>query len=108
MSRKHAALSCLRPLVGALDTSIAREPPKRADNFYTSPEWRSLMARIKRKRPDCCERCGRTNTRLFGDHITELKDGGAPLEENNVQLLCGSCHTAKTHQARAERYARQY
>lgn len=108
MSRRKAALTCLKPLVSVLDTSIAKEPPKRADSFYTSPEWRALMASLKRKRPDCCERCGRTGTRLFGDHIHELKDGGAPLDESNVQLLCGSCHTTKTAQARAKRNAVEY
>lgn len=107
-SRKKAVLTCMRPLVGVLDTSIAKEPPKRADGFYTSREWRALMASIKRKRPHCCEQCGRTGTRLFGDHIQELKDGGAPLDENNVQLLCGSCHTAKTARARAARYKQEY
>lgn len=106
VSRKHASLSCLKPLVGVLDTSIAKEPPKRADSFYTSPEWRALMAEIKRERPNCCERCGRSGTRLFGDHIVELKDGGAKLDKRNVQLLCGSCHTAKTASVRAERNAR--
>ncbi|KGB21911.1 hypothetical protein AtDm6_2677 [Acetobacter tropicalis] len=36
----------------------------------------------------------------------ELKDGGAKLDKRNVQLLCGSCHTAKTASVRAERNAR--
>ena len=108
MSRKHASLNCLKPLVGVLDTSIAHEPPKRADSFYTSPEWRTLMTVIRTKRPACCEKCGRTGTRLFGDHIKEIKDGGARLDERNIQLLCGSCHTSKTNKARAERYARTW
>lgn len=108
MSRKQALLTCLKPLVGVLDTSIAKEPPKRADGFYTSLEWRALMKEIKAERPNCCERCGRTGTRLFGDHVVELKDGGAPLDKRNVQLLCGSCHTAKTAQERAKRNAVEY
>lgn len=107
-SRKKAVLTCMRPLVGVLDTSIAKEPPKRADGFYTSPEWRALMKSIKSKRPNCCVVCGRTGTRLFGDHIQELKDGGAPLDENNVQLLCGKHHTEKTARARAARNAVEY
>ncbi|MCP1196207.1 HNH endonuclease [Acetobacter senegalensis] len=63
------------------------------------------MARIKRKRPDRCEQCGRSGTRLFGDHVVELKDGGAPLNENNIKLLCGSCHTAKTYRAKLRRWS---
>jgi len=51
----------------------------------------------------CCERCGRSGVRLFADHITELRDGGNPLELANGQALCGSCHTIKTMQAKFSR-----
>jgi 5-methylcytosine-specific restriction protein A len=27
--------------------------------------------------------------RLFGDHIVELRDGGAPLDKRNLTLRCG-------------------
>ena len=46
MSRKKAALTCLKPLVSVLDTSIAKEPPKRPVGFYTSPHWRVWMASL--------------------------------------------------------------
>ncbi|XPS83916.1 HNH endonuclease domain protein [Desulfosarcina variabilis str. Montpellier] len=39
------------------------------------------------------------------DHIVELKDGGAPLSEDNVQSLCRSCHQRKT--AREARLRRE-
>lgn len=42
-----------------------------------------------------CRRCGRTYGRLELDHIVALKDGGADADRN-CQLLCGSCHKAKT------------
>jgi len=29
--------------------------------------------------------------RVFGDHMVELQDGGAPLDKTNVMLRCGSC-----------------
>ncbi len=98
-----ARLTMLGPRVATLDTSIAAPPPKVADSFYTSREWRELIASIKTERGPTCQRCGRKYVRLFGDHTVELKDGGAKLDRRNVVLMCGSCHTAKTARARAER-----
>ncbi|MBS1044500.1 MULTISPECIES: HNH endonuclease signature motif containing protein [Gluconobacter] len=103
-----ALLRCINSGLAVLDTSIARVPPKTADAFYVSKEWRGLMATILKQRGRACERCGRTGCRIFGDHIVELKDGGAKLDPKNVQLLCGSCHTAKTAQARARRTAKNW
>jgi len=81
---------------------------KTANPFYLSPEWRALVAEIIRERGARCEdpACrfpGRTGIRLFGDHIVELADGGAPLDKANVMLRCGSCHTRKTNAERARR-----
>jgi hypothetical protein len=45
----------------------------------------------------------RTGIRVFGDHIVELADDGAPLDPTNVMLRCGSCHTRKTAAARGAR-----
>ena len=42
-----------------------------------------------------CEECDRAQCRIYGDHIRELKDGGAPLDPANVLLRCRSCHTLK-------------
>jgi hypothetical protein len=33
---------------------------------------------------------------VFGDHIIELRDNGAPLDPANVMLLCGASHANKT------------
>ena len=86
-----------------MDARTIKVADKRADPFYLSPEWRKLMAQIIAERGRRCEDCGRTNTRIFGDHVHELKDGGAQLDKRNVRLRCGSCHTRKTAAARAER-----
>ena len=87
-------------------------PEKTADAFYNSPEWRALKAEIIAERGLRCEdpQCERTTppSRVFGDHIIELKDGGAPLDKRNVLLRCGACHTRKTAEARAERTARLF
>jgi 5-methylcytosine-specific restriction enzyme A len=98
-----AKLAMLKPRVETINTSIAAPPPKVAEPFYTSRPWLELMASIKRERGERCEDCGRTRCRIFGDHITELKDGGERLDRRNVRLRCGSCHTLKTNRERAKR-----
>lgn len=98
-------LRTLRPNLGILDTRSAKPAPKRAEPFYLSPEWRSLVAGLIAKRGRRCEECGRTGCRVYGDHVRELRDGGAPLDEGNVRLLCGSCHGVKTARARVRRMA---
>src|SRR5450759_666400 len=75
--------------------------PKVADPVYQTPAWRALIAAIITQRGRRCEdhRCqtpGRTGMRVFGDHVKELRDGGALLDPANVILRCGSCHTKKT------------
>lgn len=83
-----------------------RTSPKRADRFYTSPEWRALVKLIKIKRGNFCEGCGADGRkeRLIGDHDVEIKDGGSLLDEENVKILCHrKCHPAKTAAARRRR-----
>lgn len=96
-----AKLKAMPPRVAGLGPRLAALP-KMAESFYLSPEWKALLARIKRQRGNWCERCG-SNKRVIGDHIVERKDGGADLDESNVELLCAACHNRKTAQARARR-----
>lgn len=101
-------LKCIAPSVATIDTRIARPLPKRADPFYLSPAWRSLVRRITEVRGCRCQGCGREGVRLSGDHVHEVKDGGAKLDPANIQLLCGSCHSKKTARVRAQRMAERY
>lgn len=103
-------LRSLGSQVTVLDTRAARPPAKTAAPFYLSREWRTLMAAIVAERGRRCQdpQCktpGRTGIRVFGDHIVELRDGGAELDRANVLLRCGSCHTRKTAAERARRQA---
>jgi 5-methylcytosine-specific restriction protein A len=101
----------MAPRFRLLEQRTALPPAKAVDPFYTSPEWRALMAEIIAERGRRCEdpQCQRISapTRVYGDHIVELRDGGAPLDKRNVLLRCGSCHTRKTAEARAIRTARK-
>lgn len=96
-----AGFKALPSRIGTLAPRI-KALPKKADSFYLSPEWRALVAEVKRERGAWCQRCGSTH-RVTGDHIQELKDGGAPLDPANVELLCQACHNTKTAKARARR-----
>lgn len=92
------------------DTSIARLPPKVAEAFYLSPEWRALVASLIAQRGRRCEvpTCGASgpDVRIIGDHIVERRDGGAELDPTNIRLVCLPCHNRKTARARDERMAR--
>jgi len=96
-------LQCIAPAVRSIRVGIVTALPKQTKAIYLSPEWRSFVSRLRAQRGRRCETCGRTGCRIFGDHIHELKDGGAPLDPGNVRLLCGSCHSIKTARVRAIR-----
>src|SRR4051812_36510820 len=86
---------------------VARE--KQADPFYTSAEWKALMRQIIKARGRRCEddrhdmANAREGIRLYGDHVIEIKDGGARLDPSNVLLRCAPCHGRKTAEARVAR-----
>ena len=50
-----------------------------------------------------CEENGRVTPAYAVDHITPIKDGGATLDERNLQSLCSPCHNSKTAQERVGR-----
>jgi 5-methylcytosine-specific restriction endonuclease McrA len=96
------------PRVGAVPSRISQRRNKETLPFYRTQKWRKFIAAIVEKRGKRCEKCKHDcqDTRIFGDHIIELRDGGEMFDETNVQLLCGSCHTTKTLRARMERMRR--
>ena len=100
-------LPTLQPRIGVASLRTAALPPKVADPFYSSPEWIALRDRVRREAGGRCQApgCERVERRMFVDHIVELKDGGAPLDRGNLQLLCASLHVAKTAAERARRTA---
>jgi 5-methylcytosine-specific restriction protein A len=107
-----ATIRMLPGRIPEIETRSVVPALKRTDPFYLSPEWRAFIADIVRKRGKRCEdpHCqnpGGHPRRIFGDHIIELRDGGAPFDESNIRLLCGSCHTRKTIEARTQRMRRR-
>lgn len=98
--------------------SKVRQPPKVAEPFYSSYAWRTLVEQIKQSRwprllamyGHCCEdrECTAVHSRwkrIFFDHIIERKDNpNLALDASNIIGRCGSSHTKKTAQSRANRY----
>jgi len=103
-----ARLTSLPTRVKAVDTRKVHVAPKTAAPIYSTPEyqaWRTLV--VGRANGRCqdplCKYPHRKPSRLFADHIIELRDGGAPFDPANGMARCGSCHTRKTAAERAKR-----
>lgn len=104
-----ARVSIAKPRIATRDTRHVRPPAPKTNSFYLTPEWRGLVAALIARRGRRCQRCGKTHDEsggpvtIYGDHMVELRDGGAPLDPRNVQLMCGACHNRKTVEERAKR-----
>lgn len=86
-----------------LSTTL-RLPPKKAEPFYQSKEWRALVARRKRD-ADYAAAVARAKPgeRIVLDHVIEIRDGGARLDAANTQWLTHSEHQAKTARTKRAR-----
>ena len=86
-------LSNIKPRVAAADLTRAKLPPKAADPFYASPEWKGLRQACLRRDGFMCvgiggKPCG--SRAVFADHIIRRRDGGKD-DLGNLRSLCASC-----------------
>ena len=68
------------------------------DAFYHTRAWRSLRAAHIRREP-LCRSCFKVRVIRIGttvDHIIPIREGGAPLDDENLQTLCDYCNASKT------------
>lgn len=111
-SRFCAAFPCAALAVNGAYCAQHTRPraPKQADDFYVSARWRRFRNWYLRQHPMCeqCEREGRLVPADMVDHVQELRDGGAPLTEDNVQALCRKCHAVKTAETKNHRKSGGY
>lgn len=98
-------LRTLAPRLTTLDTNAVRIPSKVANPHYNTPEHAAWRAAVLAQAGGRCVDCGRSDGRLFADHVVELQDGGAPFDVGNGAARCGSCHSRKTAAERARRMA---
>ena len=61
-------------------------------------KWMRLRRWFLARHPLCahCLQRGFTTPATEVDHIKPLRDGGARLDQTNLQALCKSCHSRKT------------
>jgi len=98
-------LRTLQPTLRTVSTAAAKPQPKVKAAHYYTPEHRAWAAEGRRLCGGACQDCGRTDARLYADHVIELQDGGAPFDAANRRMRCGSCHGLKTAKERARRQA---
>src|SRR5437762_993334 len=109
--RRKSSIRIAPPRITSADSRRVPPPPKIAGSIYATPEYRAWRESVIRQAGGQCEwvengrRCskGEPKHRLFADHVTELRDGGAAFDPRNGQALCGAHHTIKTARARAAR-----
>lgn len=98
--------------ISTVDTRRIKPPRKTVDRVYQTPEHRAWRDAVLARAGHRCEavddrgqRCTKAAPahRMFADHIHEIKDDGPLHDLANGQCLCGSHHTAKTAQRRADR-----
>ncbi len=98
-----ARVPVMRPTLRTVSTRTVK--PIRGDaaarsakptlDFYGSVAWKAIRLQVQRECKRTCQQCGKSDTRIYVDHIVELRDGGAPLERSNLVGLCASCHGKK-------------
>jgi 5-methylcytosine-specific restriction enzyme A len=100
-------LTTLQPRIATLNTArLPKRSDKVANSFYRSKQWREAREIAIGLAHGYCAMCPCRPRTPFVDHKVELQDGGAPYDQGNLQVLCGSCHTLKTAQQRAFRMLR--
>lgn len=68
-------------------------------------DWQRLRLAVLSREPFCrlCDGSGRTTAAVLVDHIKPIEDGGARLDDANLQPLCVECHAVKTQADLAKR-----
>lgn len=77
----------LAPRLPLARTAIVRLPPKEADPFYLTPEWRELRERALTRDGYRCAVLGCGRAAVVADHIVSRKAGGADAL-HNTRSLC--------------------
>ncbi|RYG95913.1 MAG: hypothetical protein EON58_13225, partial [Alphaproteobacteria bacterium] len=84
-----ARITIIKPALKAINTRIATVPradaearsSKPTEDFYGSAAWKAVRLEVQRASNRTCQGCGKTNTRIYVDHIVERRDGGAPFDK---------------------------
>ena len=72
-------------------------------SFYRTAAWKAKRKSYLEDHPFCVM-CGRPASIV--DHVVPIRQGGEPLDDDNLQSLCWSCHSRKSIKD-GSRYARK-
>lgn len=120
---ERAPAACRRPgcpglvrsgvcsVCGPLRTATNREHDERrgtAQERGYDGLWQRVRAMHLNAHPLCrmCLDHGRVTPATLVDHVVPIVDGGARLDDDNLQSLCVECHARKTAQDLVRRQAR--
>jgi 5-methylcytosine-specific restriction protein A len=80
-----------------LITPSTTKRPSSAERGYDYA-WQKFRTWYATQVPAICVRCGAAlaSKLMHLDHIVPLEQGGARLDERNVQWMCRECHSIKT------------
>lgn len=92
-------IASIKPRIATLDTRVGSSS---ATERIRGREHDRIRQRILVRDGAACVQCGKGVGRLEVDHVVPLFNGG-PEADSNRQLLCESCHRAKTEQEERER-----
>lgn len=83
--------------------SSAKEPAKDMSQssrakFYRSKQWLSVRSAVYSRDLGCCQVCGRSENRMYVDHIVPLRlcSDTDRVADKNLWTLCGKDHNKKT------------
>ncbi len=67
--------------------------------------WQNKRHEVMKRSQFACAVCGSVGLHHEVDHKVPLEQGGADMDDSNLQLLCISCHVEKTSQEASSRAA---
>ena len=85
----------LAPRLPLARTAIVRLPPKEADPYYLTPEWRELRRQTLERDGGVCTVPGCRRPAVVADHIVSRKEGGA--DALREERLDGVVHAIAEH-----------
>lgn len=79
---------------------VVTDDYKERNRFYQRKAWKNVRALQLQLEPLCreCRKLGKLVAASVVDHILPIANGGAELDQDNLQSLCRSHHDAKTRQ----------
>ena len=102
------AITMLKPRLTAINTNRIKVLDAKAGSTerIRGRSWMSLRREVLMRDGYACRCCGIVRIDNECDHIVPLEQGGAAMDINNMQTLCGGpdgCHTRKTKDEAAAR-----